>query len=94
MEMPEFAQMVRDIREAEQIRGQIKYGPLPGEGNVIFRRSLFAVRDIKKGEAFTTENMRSIRPGNGVTPKYFREFLGKYATIDIKRGTPLNFSMK
>lgn len=94
MEMPEFAQMVRDIRAAEQIRGQIKYGPLPGEGNVIFRRSLFAVRDIKKGEAFTTENMRSIRPGNGVTPKYFREFLGKYATIDIKRGTPLNFSMK
>lgn len=94
MEIPEFAQMVRDIRAAEQICGEVQYGPLPSEGNVIFRRSLFAVKDIKKGEPFTLENMRSIRPGNGVTPKYFEEFLGKSATVNIKRGTPLDFNMK
>lgn len=94
MEMAEFAQMVRDVRAAEQIRGQVQYGPLPGEGNVIFRRSLFAVQDIKKGEPFTTENVRSIRPGNGVTPKYWKNFSGKRAATDIKRGTPLDFSMK
>ena len=94
MELPEFAQLVRDIRAAEQICGQVKYGPLPGEGNVIFRRSLFAVKDIKKGEPFTPENVRSIRPGNGVTPKYWKEFAEKRAATDIKRGTPLDFSMK
>ena len=93
MEMPEFAQMVRDIRAAEQIRGQIKYGPLPGEGNVIFRRSLFAVRDIKKGEAFTTENMRSIRPGQGLAPKYYSEILGRRAEKDIRRGEPVTKDM-
>ena len=94
MEIPEFARMVRDIRDAEQIRGGVRYGPLPGEGNVIFRRSLFAVQDIKKGEPFTPENVRSIRPGNGVTPKHRVEFLGKSAAMDIKRGTPLEFNMK
>lgn len=94
MEISEFAQMVRDIRSAEQICGQVQYGPLPGEGNIIFRRSLFAVRDIKKGELFTANNIRSIRPGNGVTPKHYRTFLKEPATRDIKRGTPLDFSMK
>lgn len=94
MEVSEFSQMVRDIRSAEQIRGQVQYGPLPGEGNVIFRRSLFAVKDIKKGEPFTAENVRSIRPGNGVSPKHYGEFLGKLAIKDIGRGTPMDFSMK
>lgn len=94
MEMREFSQMVRDVRAVEQICGEVRYGPLPGEGNVIFRRSLFAVRDIKKGEPFTPENMRSIRPGNGVTPKFWGEFLGKHAARNIKCGTPLDLSMK
>ena len=80
--------------DAEQICGEVQYGPLLGEGNVIFRRSLFAVQDIKKGELFTPENIRSIRPGNGVTPKYYKEFLGRTAIKGIKRGTPLDFSMK
>lgn len=94
MEMPEFAQMVKEVRAVGQICGQVRYGPLPSEGNVIFRRSLFAVKDIKKGELFTPENVRSIRPGNGVTPKHLGEFLGKSAVMGIKRGTPLEFSMK
>lgn len=94
MEMPDFAQMVRDIRSVEQICGQVRYGPLPGEGNIIFRRSLFATKDIKKGEPFTSDNIRSIRPGNGVPPKYYASFLGEKSKKDIKRGTPLDFSMK
>lgn len=94
MEIPEFAQMVRDVQSTEQICGQVQYGPLPGEGNVIFRRSLFAVRDIKKGELFTADNIRSIRPGHGAAPKYYADFLGKTAAKDIRHGTPLDFSMR
>lgn len=94
MEIPEFAQMVRDIRAAEQICGEVRYGPLPEKENPIFRRSLFAIEDIKKGEPFTSKNIRSIRPGNGVAPKYYKTFLGKAAQKDILRGTPLDFTMK
>ena len=76
MEMPEFARMVRDIRDAERIRGTAFYGPAPGETDIKFRRSLFAVRDIKAGEPFTAENVRSIRPGQGLPPKYYQTLLG------------------
>lgn len=93
MEMAEFTEMVRDIRAVEQIRGQVKYGPLPGEGNVIFRRSLFAVRDISLGEAFTTENVRSIRPGQGLAPKYYTTILGCTAKRKIHQGEPITEDM-
>lgn len=93
MEMPEYAQMVRDIRAAEQIRGEVRYGPLPSEKNVIFRRSLFAVKDIKKGEPFTSENVRSIRPAQGVPPKYYAMILGRAAEKDIRRGEPITADM-
>lgn len=89
MEMPEFARMVQDIRDAEQIRGEVRYGPLAGEGNVIFRRSLFAVKDINKGELFTSDNIRSIRPGQGLAPKYYGAILGQSAAKNIQRGEPL-----
>ncbi len=89
MEIPEFARMVRDIRDAEQIRGGVRYGPLPGEGNVIFRRSLFAVQDIKKGEPFTPENVRSIRPGQGLAPRFYSMVLERKAVKDIHRGEPI-----
>ena len=77
--------MVRDIRAAEQIRGQIKYGPLPGEGNVIFRRSLFAVRDIKKGSVYDGKHAQH-RPGQGLAPKYYSEILGRRAEKDSPAG--------
>lgn len=89
MELPEFAQMVRDIRDVEKICGQVQYGPLPSERNVVFRRSLFAVRDIKKGELFTAGNVRSIRPGQGLAPKYYSTIMGRCAARDFRRGEPL-----
>jgi len=91
MEMTEFARMVRDIRAAEDICGRVQYGPLPNEGNVKFRRSLFAVKDIKKGELFTMENVRSIRPAQGLSPNFVRNILGKYASENIQKGTPLRW---
>jgi len=59
----------------------------------VFRRSLYAVKDIKTGETLTPENIKSIRPGLGLAPKYYEEILDKKAKVEIKRGTPLNFKM-
>ena len=58
-----------------------------------FSRSLFVVKDIKIGETFTEENIRSIRPGYGLPPKYIKEILGKRATQDIKKGIPSKWEL-
>lgn len=90
MEKDEFKSMVRDIRQAECAVGGVSYGPTEQEkDNVKFRRSVFVTKDIKKGEKFTEENIRIIRPGYGMKPKYYPETIGKCAAVDIKRGTPL-----
>ena len=90
----EFKQMVRDIRQAERAIGKVQYGAAKQErSNIIFRRSVFCVKDIKKGETLTEENVRIIRPGNGLAPKYYPEVLGQTALKDIERGTPLQFEM-
>lgn len=56
----------------------------------MFSRSLFVVKDIKKGEIFTKENVRSIRPGYGLEPRYLKDILGKNAKNDLKKGTPVD----
>lgn len=92
MNPEEFAQMVRDIRQTEKAIGQVSYGMTKQEeSNMVFRRSIFCVKDIKKGEVLTEENVRVIRPGYGMKPKYYPEVLGRTALHDIKRGTPLSF---
>ena len=94
MEPEEFKEMIQNIRTVERAKGTVHYGATKEEeGNVIFRRSIFVVKDIKKGEKFTEENIRVIRPGHGMKPKYLKVVLGKAATYDIERGTPLNFDM-
>ena len=94
MEPEEFKKMVEDIRMAEKAIGTVKYGVSEQEKeNVKFRRSLFVVKDIKKGEKLTEENIRSIRPGYGMAPKHYDEVLGKYASKDIERGTPLSYEL-
>lgn len=88
----EFKQMVEDVRAVERAMGKPTYGMAPSEkNNMVFRRSLFAVADIKAGEAFTQDNIRSIRPGYGAKPKYQQDFLTMSAGRDIKRGEPLQF---
>ena len=88
----EFKQMVEDVRAVERAMGKPTYGISPSErNNMVFRRSLFAVRDISAGEKFTSENIRSIRPGYGMKPKYQQDLLTMTAERDIKRGEPLKF---
>ena len=83
----ELSALVKAVRNTEKLLGKVSYDVNPK--NRIFARSLFAVKDIKKGEKFTKENIRSIRPGCGLHPKYYEEILGKTATCDLKFGTPL-----
>ena len=94
MNPAEFAQMVKNIRQAETAIGQVKYGAAEQEKhNLAFRRSIFCVENIKKGEILTEKNIRVIRPGQGLEPKYYDQVLGMVATVDIERGTPLRFGM-
>lgn len=90
MSMEEFSQMVQDIRNAKAIAKGPDYSLTPGEqASTVFRRSLFAVKDIKAGERFTDENVRSIRPAMGAKPKHYAALLGKNAPRDIPFGMPL-----
>lgn len=91
MEPDEFKKMVQDIRNVEKALGKASYGPSKQEEeSIIFRRSIFAVRDIKNGEKLTKENIRVIRPGYGLKPKYYEQLItAGMAASDIKAGTPL-----
>lgn len=90
MTMDEFAQMVRDARNARIIAKGPDYSLSPKEQtSTVFRRSLFAVKDIEIGDEITTENIRSIRPSNGIRPKYLKDMLGKKAKTAIKYGNPI-----
>lgn len=94
MEPHEFKQMVTDIRTAEKAVGKISYELTENqEKSKAFRRSLFAVKDIKEGEKLTDQNVRSLRPGNGLPPKYMEAILGKEAKVNIRKGSPLSWNM-
>jgi len=94
LEPEEFKEMVDAVRTAERALGEVHFG-LSGkeEASRAFRRSLYLVQDVSQGEAFTTENVRSIRPGNGLHPRHLVEVLGKRAARGIKRGTPLHWEL-
>jgi pseudaminic acid synthase len=89
----EFTAMVAAVRQAEKALGKTTYDLTEkAKDNRKFSRSLFAVKDIKAGELFTEENVRSIRPGYGLHPRYLKEVIGKKAKVDIVAGTPLRVS--
>ncbi len=91
LEPDELKELVEKVRQAKLAIGRPNYQPLGAEAQMIkYRRSLYAVKDIKKGEAFTKDNVRSIRPGDGLAPKYFEEILGKKALADIEINSPLS----
>jgi len=91
MEPYEFKQMVDSIRNIEKALGNISYELSDKmKSNREFSKSLFVVEDIKKGEIITEANVRSIRPGFGLHPKYLNKILGKKVVKDLKKGTPVS----
>lgn len=94
LEPDELARLVTGVRIAHEAKGLADYGLADSEkASVIFRRSLYVVKDIAAGEAFTSENLRSIRPGYGLAPKFLPDILGRFARRMIARGTPLSFDL-
>lgn len=90
LEPVEFREMVASIRTAERALGEVRYEASSRElASRVFRRSLFAVKDLTPGELLTRENVRSIRPGYGLAPRYLPDILGRRAAKAIERGTPL-----
>lgn len=94
MEPREFKSLVDDVRTVEEALGEVRYGVTPGEKkSLVFRRSLFVVKDMNSGEIFTAENVRSIRPGHGLHTRHLQEILGKRSSRKIERGTPLAWDL-
>lgn len=91
IEYQDFKEMVRQIRDVERTIGKPVYDGIEAGGHRF--RSLFVVKDMKAGEIFTAENVRSIRPGHGISPKYYEQILGKKATKDISWATPLTWDL-
>ncbi len=94
LEPQEFKAMVEAIRTTESALGRVTFGAPPAEASSrVFRRSLFVVQDVRRGEPFTSQNVRSIRPAHGLHTRNLPEILGKRAARDISRGTPLSWDL-
>jgi len=94
LEPDELKGLVDESLRAWQALGEIRYGQTAGEKKSLqFRRSLYVAQDMKAGETFTRENLRAIRPGYGLSPKYFDTFIGKRVKKDIRKGTPISWDL-
>jgi N-acetylneuraminate synthase len=94
LEPDEMRQLVTEVRRAHQALGEVSYGPTDSEVDSLrFRRSLYVVEDCDEGELFTPSNIRSIRPGFGLEPKFYEDVLGKKARVAIGKGTPLSWDL-
>jgi len=90
LEPDELARWIRSVREAERALGGVRYGASTHEeASLVFRRSIFVIADVRAGEPFTRDNVRVIRPGYGMPPKQLDDVLGRVASRDVERGTPL-----
>jgi len=86
--------MVDSIRITEKALGKINYAVTEKEAaSRVFRRSLFVVKDVKAGQIFTEENIRSIRPGYGLHPRFLHDVIGTKASRNISSGTPLTWKL-
>lgn len=93
MEPAEFKLMVGEVERAWQSLGKVSYGAKGQEvKSKVFRRSVYVVENVRAGEEFTSKNLRCIRPGLGLEPKYFEEILGKKANQDLKKGSPMKLA--
>lgn len=94
MEPSEMAELVTESERAWQSLGKILYGATEKEKNsILFRRSLYVAVDMKKGEPFTRENLRIVRPGLGLPPRYYDLLIGKTVNNDVKKGTPVSWEI-
>jgi pseudaminic acid synthase len=94
LEPTELKELVKSIKDVESSIGKVRYGATKGEkGNIVYRRSLFVVKDIKKGELFSEDNLRSIRPGHGLKPAFLKDIINKKAKKRISAGTPLTWKL-
>ena len=94
LEPEELKNLVKSIRIVEKSLGKPKFAPGEKESsNLIFRRSLFVVNDVKKGDKLNFLNSRCRTPGYGLQPKFLRKVVGKIFKKDIKRGTPLSYEL-
>ena len=94
MEPEEMQQLVVETERAWQALGKIHYGATDAEkSSMIFRRSLYIAQDMKAGDILTAQNLRSVRPGLGLAPKYYDQILGKTIKEDTKKGTPVSWEM-
>lgn len=94
LEPDEFRTMVEAVRTAEKAIGEVDYEVTGDQARLrVFRRSLFVVKDMRAGETFTAENVRCIRPGHGLHPRYMNDVLGRHAATPIKQGTPLRWEL-
>lgn len=94
LEPQEMKTLVEETRRAWQALGQITYGPTEAEKkSVVFRRSLYITKDLKAGDVLDKNNVRSMRPGDGLHPKYLDLVLGKKVVLDVNSGTPVRWEM-
>ena len=94
MNEKEFTEMVKAVRDAEKEVGQVSYDPTEKQINGrAFSRSLYVIKDIKKGDLISEANVKSIRPGFGMHPKFYHQILGKETICDISEGTRLTFDI-
>lgn len=94
LEPKELKELVNSIRNLEKSIGKPQFKSGKSESvNIVFRRSLFVVRDVKKGEIISKNNIRSIRPGHGLSPKFLNEVLGRKFKRDVKMGVPLSWKL-
>jgi pseudaminic acid synthase len=94
LEPEELRALVVESERGFQALGSISYNILEAEKNSLrFKRSVYVVKDVKKGEAFTEENIRIIRPGDGLHPRYMPDILNRFASSDIEMGTPASWEM-
>lgn len=94
LEPQEFAQLAAETRIAWQALGEVRLGPTDSErGSLVFRRSLYVCADLAAGDLLTPQNLRAIRPGHGLPPKYLDQLLGKRVSRAVRRGTPMSWEL-
>ena len=90
LDVEEFTDLVNKVRDTEKLLGKVSYEISEKvKNNRKFARSLFVVEDVQRGDTITEENVRSIRPGYGLHPKYYKEIIGKKFVNSLEKGTPL-----